>query len=63
MALQNKSKLQVYRKLKWDIGFEEYLEYVRGKPSRLVLKFRSGTLGLFEELGRHDKEEWVTGVS
>ena len=35
--------------------FEEYLEYVKGAPSRLFLKFRSGTHGLFEELGRHDK--------
>ena len=38
-----------------EIGFEEYLEYVKGAPSRWFLKFRSSTHGLFEELGRHDK--------
>ena len=35
------------------VGFEEYLKYAKGPPSRLFLKFRSGTYGLFEELGRH----------
>ena len=62
MTLQYKSKLRVYRELKQEIGFEEYLEYVKGAPSRLFLKFRSGTHGLFEELGRYEKG-WVTGVS
>ena len=46
MTLQHKSKLRVYGELKWKIGFEEYVEYV---------KFRWGTHGLLEELGRHDK--------
>ena len=55
MALQCKSKLQVYRQLKRQIGFEEYLQYVEGAPSRLFFKFRLGTHGLFGELGRHDK--------
>ena len=41
-----------YKELKQEIGFEERLE---GAPSRLFLKFRSGTHGLFEGLGRHDK--------
>ena len=45
MVLQLKSKLRVYRKLKGEIGFEECLECVT-----------SGTIGLFEELGRHVKE-------
>ena len=35
MTLQHKSKLRVYRDLEWEIGFEEYLEYVKGAPSRL----------------------------
>ena len=48
--------MRVYRELKREIGFEEYLEYVKGAPSRMFFKFRSGTHGLFEELGRHDKE-------
>ena len=48
--------------MKWETGFEEYLEYVKEAPSRLFLKFCSCTHGLFEELGRHDKgsgsQEW-----
>ena len=55
MALQHKSKLRVYRELKQEIGFEEYLEHVKEAPSRLFLKFRSSTHWLLEELGRHDK--------
>ena len=35
MALPHKSKLQVYRELTQEIGFEECLEYVKGAPSRL----------------------------
>ena len=35
MALQHKSKLRDYRELKWEIGFEEYLEHVKEAPSRL----------------------------
>ena len=54
MALQPKFKLRVYRELKHEIGFEEFLEYAKQAPSRLVFKFRSGTYGLCEELGRHD---------
>ena len=34
MTLQHKSKLRVYRELKQEIGFEEYLEYVKEVPSR-----------------------------
>ena len=56
MALKHKSKLQVDRKLKGEIGLEEYLhmELVKRVPSRLFLNFRLGTSGLFKkELGRH----------
>ena len=53
MALQHKSKLRIYKELKQEVGFKDYLEYVKGAPSRLFFKFRSGTHGLFEELGRH----------
>ena len=42
MALQHKSKLHLYGRLgfylygrKWEVGFEEYLEFVKGKPYRL----------------------------
>ena len=33
MALNHKSKMQVYRELKFEFGFEEYLEYVKVAPS------------------------------
>ena len=54
MALQLKPKFQVCKKLKREIGFEEYLQYAKGAGSRLFLKVCLGTSGLFEELGRHD---------
>ena len=44
--------------MKWEIGFQEYLQYIKGAPSRLFLTFCSGIHGLFEELGRHDKVGW-----
>ena len=56
MALQHKLKLRVYKELKHEVGFEEYSKHVKGPSSRLLFKFRSGTHGLFEELGRHAKE-------
>ena len=55
MALQSKTKWQVYRKLKWERGFEEYLENLKESRSRLFLKFHSGTHGLFEEYDGHYK--------
>ena len=58
MALQHIIKLQIYRELKREIGFEEYLKHVKGAPCRLFLKFCLCTDGLFEELGRHDEGGW-----
>ena len=55
MALQRKSKLRVYKELECGVGFEEYLKHIKGPSSGLFLKFRSGTHGLYEELGRHAK--------
>ena len=55
MALRHKSKWCVYKELKCGVGFEEYLRYVMGPPSRLFFKFRSGTHWLFEKLGRRTK--------
>ena len=57
MALQHKSKLRVYKELTRGVGYEEYLKHVKGPSSRLFFKFRSGTHGLFEELGRHTKRD------
>ena len=56
IALQHKSKLRLYRELRREDGLEEYLNYLKGAPARLFFKFRSGTHGLFEELGRHAKK-------
>ena len=38
MALQYKSKLRVYKELKRGVGFEEYLQHVKGPSSRLIFK-------------------------
>ena len=35
MALQHKSKFHVYKELKREVGFEEYLQNVKGPSSRL----------------------------
>ena len=32
MALHHKSKLRIYKELKLGVGFEEYVEYIRGPP-------------------------------
>ena len=42
MALRHKSKLRVYKELKRGVGFEEYLRYVKGPPSRLFFKVPFG---------------------
>ena len=39
------------------IGFKKYLHGVSDAGSRLLFKFRSGTHGLNEELGRHRGRE------
>ena len=48
MALQHESKLRVYRGLKREIGFEEYLQYVKQAPSRLFFNFHLCTRGNME---------------
>ena len=42
MALQHGSKVCIYRELKREVGFEEYLEYVKRAPTRLFLKVSFG---------------------
>ena len=39
------------------VGFKKYLHGVSDAGSRLIFKFRSGTHGLNEELGRHRGRE------
>ena len=48
-----KSKLRVYRELKEDFECKKYLHGASDMGSKLLLRFRSGTHGLNEELGRH----------
>ena len=44
--------------MKQENGFEDYVEYLKGTPSRLVCKFRSDTHVLIEELDRNDRVVW-----
>ena len=44
MAFLHKSKLQVYRELKQEVGFEEYSQYVKGAPIRLFFTLCLGTM-------------------
>ena len=48
-----KSKLRVYRELKKILSVKNYLHGVSDMGSKLLFRFRSGTHGLNEELGRH----------
>ena len=48
-----KNKLRVYRELKEDFECKKYLHGVSDMGSKLLFRFRSGTHGLNEELGRH----------
>ena len=48
-----KSKLRVHRELKEDFECKKYLHRVSEMGSKLLFRFRSGTHGLNEELGRH----------
>ena len=49
-----KNKLRVYRELKEDFECMKYLHGVFDMGSKLLFRFRSGTHGLNEELGRHN---------
>ena len=48
-----KNKLRVYRELKEVFECKKYLYGVPDMGSKLLFRFRSGTHGLNEELGRH----------
>ena len=52
-----KSKLRVYRELKEDFECKKYLHGVSDMGSKLLFRFRSGTHGLNEELGRHSSRK------
>ena len=52
-SMCEKSKLRVYRELKEVFECKKYLYRVPDMGSKLLFRFRSGTHGLNEELGRH----------
>ena len=52
-GLNSKVKLSLYKTFNKVVEFKEYLHGVSDAASRLMFKFRSGTHGLNEELGRH----------
>ena len=58
-GLNSKVKLSLYRTFSKNVGFKKYLHGVSdaGSTCRLLFKFRSGTHGLNEELGRHRGKE------
>ena len=56
-GLRSKVKLSLYRKFSKKVGFKKYLHGMSDAGSRLLFKFRSGTHGLNEELGRHRGRE------
>ena len=52
----------MYKRFRREVEFKRYLHRVVDAGTRLLFKFRSGTHGLSEELGRHrgreGKSEW-----
>ena len=52
-GLNTKVKLDIYKRFGKSVEFKKYLHGVCDAGSRLLFKFRSGTHGLNEELGRH----------
>ena len=56
-GLNNKVKLAMYKTFGKNVEFKKYLHGVSDAGTRLLFKFRSGTHGLNEELGRHRGRE------
>ena len=56
-GLNSKVKLQVYQLFNKHVEFKKYLHGIGDVGTRLMFKFRSGTHGLNEELGRHRGRE------
>ena len=52
-GLSSKVELSLYKTFNKEVGFKKYLHGASDAGSRLLFKFRSGTHGLNEELGRH----------
>ena len=52
----------MYKRFGKSVEFKKYLHGICDAGSRLLFKFRSGTHGLNEELGRHRGKEGKTDV-
>ena len=59
-GLNTKVKLGMYKRFGKSVEFKKYLHGLCDAGSRLLFKFRSGTHGLNEELGRHRGREGKT---
>ena len=55
--VNSKVKLDLYRRFGWMKEFKKYLHGRSDEGARLLFKFRSGTHGLNEELGRHSDRD------
>ena len=53
-------KLYIYKQFGMNVEFKKYLHGVCDAGSRLLFKFRSGTHGLNDELGRYRGREGKT---
>ena len=62
-GLDTKVKLGMYKRFGKSVEFKKYLHGICDAGSRLLFKFRSGTHGLNEELGRHRGREGKTECS
>ena len=62
-GLNTKVKLDIYKRFGKSVEFKKYLHGVCDVGSKLLFKFRSGTHGLNEELGRHRGREGKTECS
>ena len=56
-GLNSKVKLILYKCFGREVQFKKYLHGLSDAGTRLLFKFRSGTHGLIEELGRHRGRE------
>ena len=56
-GLNSKVKLTIYKTFGKNVEYKKYLHGISDAGTRLLFKFRSGTHGLNEELGRHRGRE------
>ena len=54
-GISTKVKLDIYKQFGKSVELKKYLHGICDVGSKLLFKFRSGTHGLNEELGRHSE--------